>query len=115
MSLSKRKSRKIVVDNDEYRWSPSQDSGYMVLTVQHASGRGRKIEVAITDHRHVTVRDGRYLLEVADGHKLAITPSLVQKVIQDALELGWSPTEEGRPMSLYLDASTMSIRERSQV
>ncbi len=55
MTLSAKNSRKIVVNNQEYRWSPSQDSGYMVLVVQNVSGRGKKLEVVIPDDNNVVI------------------------------------------------------------
>ena len=81
MSLSNRKSRKIVVNNEEYRWSPSQDSGYMILVVQNVSGKGKKLEVVISDDKNIVVENGNYSIENGGSNKLLITPSLVQKVI----------------------------------
>jgi hypothetical protein len=66
MTLSKHKSRKIVVDEKEYRWSPSQDSGYMVLVVQRISGEGHKLEVVISDDKNIIVENGGYSIEIGD-------------------------------------------------
>ena len=111
MSLSIRKSRKIVVGTDEYRWSPSQDSGYMVLTVQHASGDGRKIEVIISDDRNVVIENGSYSIEVGSSNKLMITPKLVRKVIEDSRRLGWIPTENGKTLELRLNEGSMLLEQ----
>lgn len=110
MSLSKRKSRKIVVDDLEYRWSPSQDSGYMVLTVQHVSGRGMKIETFISDGKNIVIENGSYSIEVGSVDKLIITPGLVRKVIQDARLMGWNPLENGKPLMLRLNENEMKLQ-----
>lgn len=102
MSISKRKSRKISVDGQEFRWSPSQDSGYMVLVVQHISGKGKKLEVIISDDKHVVVENGSYSIELGDSNKLIITPKLVETVIRHSIRTGWNPTETGPPVRLTL-------------
>ena len=113
MSFSKRDSRKIVVDGDEFRWSPSQDSGYMVLVVQHSSGQGQRIEAIISDDNNLIVESGSYAIEVGTVGKLMITPSLVSQVIKDARQLGWNPLENAKPLMLFLDEESMTLRPRS--
>ena len=44
MALSTRNSRRIVVDGVPYRWVLSMDSGYAMVTVQHGSGSGQRLE-----------------------------------------------------------------------
>ncbi|WP_299464631.1 hypothetical protein, partial [uncultured Gimesia sp.] len=94
----------------EYRWSPSQDSGYMVLVVQHASGTGKKLEVVISDDQNIVVENGSYSIEVGDINKLLITPKLVQSIIRDALVLGWRPRESGPPVELSLIEGGFQVR-----
>lgn len=110
MSLSKRKSRKISVDGEDYRWSPSRDSGYMVLVVQHISGKGKKLEVIISDDENIVVENGTYSIEIGDQNKLIITPKLVEILIRDSIYLGWNPSEKGPPAELSLNEGTLSIR-----
>jgi len=110
MALSNRKSRKIIVDNEPYRWSPSQDSGYMILVVQHESGKGKKLEVVISDDKNIVVENGSYSIEVGDTDKLIITPKLVQKIILDAIRMGWNATELGPPVELSLENSALIVR-----
>lgn len=109
VAISKKNSRKINVDNNEFRWSPSQDSGYMVLTIQHGSGQGRKIEVIVSDDKNVIIENGNYTIEVGSMGKLMITPSLVRKIIQDARHLGWIPLDNGKPLQLRLDNERMEL------
>lgn len=110
MTLSKRKSRKIVVDEKEYRWSPSQDSGYMVLIVQNISGEGRKLEVVISDEKNITIENGSYTIKNGDTNKLFITPKLVQQLIRDAVQIGWNPIDMGPPVELSLIDGALEIR-----
>lgn len=110
MGISKRKSRKIVVDGHDYRWSPSQDSGYMVLVVQNFSGTGKKLEVLISDDRNIVIENGSYSIEVGDSKKLIITPKLVETVIRDSIKIGWNPYIAGPPAQLSLNDDTLEIR-----
>jgi hypothetical protein len=110
MTLSKRKSRKIVVGDEAYRWSASQDSGYMVLVVQKSSGQGKRLEVIISDDKNIVIEKGSYSVEVGGGSKLVITPRLVEKVITDALSVGWDPNERGAPVALSLVDGSLQIR-----
>ncbi|WP_417397193.1 hypothetical protein [Gimesia chilikensis] len=98
MTLSRRNSRKIVVDDREYRWSPSRDSGFMVLVVQHSSGKGKKLEVVISDDQNIIVENGSYSIEYDTVGKLLITPKLVETLIREALKAGWNPEETGPPV-----------------
>lgn len=110
MSLSKKKSRKIVVDGLEYRWSPSQDSGFMILVVQHISGKGKKVEVIISDDKNIIIENGSYSIEFGDTNKLIITPRLVETIVKDSIKLGWNPIEKGPPVQLTLNDKKLIIR-----
>ena len=109
MSISKRKSRKISVDGQDYRWSPSQDSGYIVLVVQHLSGKGKKIEVVISDNKNIIVENGSYSIELGDTNKLIITPKLVEALIRDSIKIGWNPKETGSPVELTFNEGKLEI------
>jgi hypothetical protein len=110
MSLSRRNSRKIVVDDREYRWSPSRDSGFMVLVVQHSSGNGKKLEVVISDDQHVIIENGSYSIEYDAVDQLLITPKLVETMIREALKAGWNPEETGPPVELSFLAGHLETR-----
>ncbi len=110
MALSKRNSRKIVVDKIGYRWSPSQDSGYMILAVQHESGTGAKLEVIISDDKNIIIENGSYTIKIGESNRLMITPSLVEKLVRDSIALGWSPRENGKPVELSLVDNKLEVR-----
>jgi hypothetical protein len=82
----------------------------MVLVVQRMSGEGRKLEVIISDDKNITIENGSYTIENGDTNKFIITPKLVQKVIRDALQIGWNPTEMGPPVELSLINGALEIR-----
>ncbi len=107
MSLSKRKSRKIIVDGEEFRWSPSQDSGFMVLVAQHHTN-GKKIEVVVSNDPNVVIENGSYSIEVGTS-KLLITPKLVESVIRDSIKIGWNPYENGSPVQMTLRDDRLEV------
>lgn len=109
MALSKRKSRTIIVDNQKYRWSPSQDSGYMILVVQHFSGKGKKLEIVISDDQNIVIENGSYSIEIGSTNKLIITPKLVETLIKDSIKIGWNPLLSGPPAQLSLNDSKLEI------
>lgn len=110
MALSKKGSRSIVVDAVTYRWSSSEDSGYMVLVVQHGSGTGCKLEVVIPDGRNIVVANDDYTWDVEEQTKLAIVPSLVEKIIRDAIQLGWQAEQKSSPLQLSIRNMFLQIR-----
>ena len=85
LSISAKSSRKIVVETTSYVWAVSEDSGYSVLVVQVATGKGQKLEV--------TVNWSNPQMGVSDAHHgpVPITPRMVAKNINAALNLGWQP------------------------
>ena len=105
------KVRTIIVDDASYRWSPSQDSGYMVLVVQHHSGKGKERGGVISGNESIVVENGSYSIEVGAINTLVITPALVERLIRDSLVLGWNPRAAGPPLALSLNAGRLEIRK----
>lgn len=86
MAVARRGSKLITVGGVSYRWVVSEDSGFKVIVVQHASGSGQRLEAStsiIDDFIHQAVR-----------------PGAVQRLIELALARGWSPDANGPPMKL---------------
>ena len=88
MSLSRKNSRNIQVDGKSYCWMFFENSGWNDLTVQSASGGGRKLSVQIPWEN-----DGS-----ANMPYKSVTPSMVSRAIRFALESGWNPVENGSPV-----------------
>ena len=114
MALSKRNSRAIEVDGTEYRWAVSGDSGFVTLVVQAAAGSGSKLEVNIAE-----IRQGRpeafheaygLVADSPSGSKLSVTPQGVERIIGEAIEIGWNPTENGAPAEMTLAAEGLEVR-----
>lgn len=85
----------------------------MVLVVQHITGQGQRIEAVISDDKNVIVENGSYTIEVGTVGKQMITPRLVRQVIKDARHLGWSPLESAKPLILFFDEASMTLRLRN--
>jgi len=110
MGLSKRKSRKINVDGHDYLWSPSKDSGYVILLVQDSSGKGAKLEIVISNDKNIIIENGSYSIEVGDANKTIITPKLVEKMIKDSINMGWKPLVRASSIKFFYDKGNLVIR-----
>jgi hypothetical protein len=98
MTLTKKGSRRIVVDGQEYRWqirrkpTYSQDCEYGTMTVA--------VERFTNPGSALTIDTGRYRLDSCiwryrtDGQ--SVTPSEIAQSIRDALAAGWRPADKGK-------------------
>jgi len=99
MTLSRKKSRPIIIDEENYRWAIAPDSGYVTLVVEKTGVKGQKIAVQIlTD-----IND--FWTEFPDVKNLKldiVTPKLVRHCIIEALKKNWSPDKPGKQMDFNL-------------
>ncbi len=100
--LSKKRSRPIVVDQQEYQWSIADDGLYVTLAIQLPETNGQRLEAIVeTDV-------GRYWLErpmnTQPLNLRPVTPSLVAKIIKNGLALGWTPGRKAPPLEVSLNA-----------
>lgn len=109
MAISKKNARQIVINDHVYHWSLSQDSGYVVLIIQHHLGQGQKLEIVITDDENHVEYSGIDLTS-DETKKTTITPKIVQIIINDALKIGWKPTVSKSPLQLSLVQNQLIIR-----
>lgn len=86
VAIARRGSKRITVADVEYRWAVSEDSGYKVIVVQHASGSGQRLEARTS----VSV----------DYRQIAVRPGAVAKLIEAAIDEGWEPESSGPPFRL---------------
>lgn len=84
MSLALRNSRKIAVDGANYRWAVSPDSGVMLQIVQHADGKGQKLEVSF-DYADKVQKNGR------TRQSRTVSSRVVRAIILHSLTVGWQP------------------------
>jgi hypothetical protein len=90
VTLARKGSRKLALDEHEYRWAVSGDDGYLVLVIESATNHGQRLEAVFKYHNEVPDASG--FLRMA-GQLRVITPEVVRSVIQLALERGWRPLQ----------------------
>ena len=99
--VARTRIRSIVVDGADYRWAVGQvDPGHVTVKVWHgARGRGGALEVMVAFDDPwlnygpiITAPAGRaaevFVLE-------PVVPSLVEKIVRQALDAGWQPQHSG--------------------
>lgn len=88
--LSKKKARRIVVDDQEYFWVATGQNGTIDLFVERNVPSSPKLVCVF-----------HYGNEHVDGAKqVAITPSVARRAILRARELGWNPDAPGKDLRL---------------
>ncbi|WP_336779861.1 hypothetical protein [Paenibacillus illinoisensis] len=80
MTLSKKRSRRILINEETFRWVTSPDSGYMVFVAEHEFIQGRRLEVYV---ENTTMK--------------VIQPRHVRHFIVQAIEAGWEYKLAGKP------------------
>lgn len=102
MPLTKKGSRRIVVDGVDYRWSVRRKPTYSQVI-------GESTQTFAVQR---TESDGQVLLAVTRDLRpdspmamtsVAVTPSQVAAAIRTAVEAGWDPTVVGPPFVLQTD------------
>jgi hypothetical protein len=94
MSIPKKNSRRVIVDDVEYRWRvrgrPTYDqaltTGRLILAVEQCEKRGSVLVVELAQSH-----PSNWMQEAASG----VTPAVVTGHIRTALKLGWSPACKG--------------------
>ena len=101
MSIPKKGSRQIVVDDIEFRWRvrsrPTYDqaitSSPLVLAVEQAGSRGSVLVVELPQ-----AHPSNWMHKPSPG----VTPQIVTRYIRDALTAGWKPSVRGAQFRLDL-------------
>ena len=104
MTLARRKSSPITVDGVTYRWKVafrSQAETDKVTLVVQPPDHGQRLTVEIP------CRDPYLHLEPdsepePEFNYRSVTPSLVRKCMDSAIELGWSPDSKGPELAFTL-------------
>lgn len=88
MSLAKKGTRRITVNDVQYRWtvSPNDEPG-IAIVIEHSNSPAQRV-VAWVDHGHV------------------ISPGMVRNVIIRVLGHGWQPEKKGPEMVFRLSRFT---------
>ncbi|MBE7678908.1 MULTISPECIES: hypothetical protein [Paenibacillus] len=93
MTLSKKRSRRILINEETFRWGISPDSGYMVFVAEHEFIQGRKLEVYVDN---MTMK--------------IIQPRHVRRFIVQAIEAGWEYKLAGKPTVFDLKNDRIIVR-----
>ncbi len=91
MAFPKKKSRKIIVNKQAYRWMTNDDGPSVTLSVSPESGHGSKLFARFDYDLNVPQ---------SDRFQQAITPFVTRWVILYALTQGYTPSERGKDMKL---------------
>jgi len=95
MSLPKKKSRTITIDNIQYRWIVGPNDGYNVFVAEKENVKGRKIEVYFdTDINALWVE----FPNVESLNLKILKPKDAESIIKQAQKIGWNPDEKGKPL-----------------
>lgn len=104
MTLSKKSSRRIVVNEENYRWTISPSSNYIVLIAEYEEVKGRRLEVKIqTDIDSFWIN----FPKVSDLNLKIVYPKEVAIIISTAIKQGWDPHEKGSPVKFVLSSNNV--------
>ncbi|NOU95606.1 hypothetical protein GC093_20575 [Paenibacillus sp. LMG 31456] len=107
MTLSKKGSRKIIVNDEEFRWIISPSKDFISLIAEHGHEKGRRIEVYIkSDINRLWVE----FPHIDDQNLKVITPKDTSFIISEAIKQGWNPKEKGKPMVFDLNGDSLVKR-----
>jgi len=107
MTISKRNSRRIIINDEYFRWAISPGSGYLVLVVEHETIKGQKIEVYInSDINNLWVN----FPLIENMNLRLVKPSAVRKMIIEAIYMGWNYKEPGKPIKYDLKDESFTKR-----
>jgi hypothetical protein len=107
MTINKKSSRKIVVNDEYFVWTVSPGSGYIILIAELETYKGRRLEVYIAsdiDNLWVNFPNTEHL------NLKIIRPKDVEYFIRQALEQGWNPKEKGEPIVFKFDGKQLVKR-----
>lgn len=107
MTINKKSSRKIVVNDEHFIWTVSPDSGYIIMIAELESYKGSRLEVYIDsdiDSLWVNFPNTEHL------NSKIIRPKDVEFFINQSIEQGWSPKEKGAPLVFEFDGKQLVKR-----
>lgn len=110
MSLPKKKSRPITIDNENYRWIVSpRAKGIVAFIAEKENSNGSIIDVRVESDINNFWTEFPY---VKNLNLKVIKPSDAELIIKQAISLGWKPDESGRPNKFDFDGKKLKIASR---
>lgn len=107
MSLTKKGSRRILVEGVAYRWLVRPKPTYCQGLTWGAMSFAAELEALGQTTLVVTLDEPRPDNWVGET-RFAVTPSVVAHAIKRALERGWKPESKGSPFELTLSGAKAS-------
>lgn len=107
MTINKKSSRRISVRDDNYIWTISPGSGYIILIAEHEITRGMRLEVYVEsdiDSVWVNFPNTEHL------NIKIIRPRDVEYFICQSLDQGWTPKVKGAPVVFDFDGKFLKRR-----
>lgn len=97
MGFSKKKKRKITIDDKVYYWSATGNDNWISLCIMTEVESSPKINCKFEYH-HLPIQSefGAIL-----ANQFVITPYTVRQTILYALSIGWKPFEKGKDLNLH--------------
>lgn len=107
MTINKKSSRRVTVGEDNYIWTISPGSGYIIVIVEHEITRGMRLEIYIeSDIDSVWLN----FPNVEHLNIKIVRPRDIKFFTSQALRLGWIPQEKGMPVVFDLDGEVLKRR-----
>jgi hypothetical protein len=92
-------SRRIVVNDVEYRWRAKGDDGYITIAISPTNNIGPRIRGNLKYHE-TWIDCGNGIARSA-GDQIVITPGIVRRIIEHAIEQhGYDPRAKGKELNL---------------
>jgi hypothetical protein len=96
VAFSKKKKRKIIVEDKEYFWSATGNDGWISLHIMTEVQGSSKLSCSFDYHQIPIKSDDITIL----ANQFVITPFTVRQVVEYALSIGWKPFEKGQDIDL---------------
>ncbi|KYG85479.1 hypothetical protein AWW67_15225 [Roseivirga seohaensis] len=109
MTLSKKHSRAIVIDDCRFKWLVSPNDGHNVFVAEKEDIKGQKIEV------HFNTDINSFWVEfpnVVNLNLKVLKPKDAESIIRQALNDGWNPERKGTPMVFDWENDTIIRRSK---
>jgi hypothetical protein len=90
MTMPRRGTRTIVVDDVRYRWKPSPNDGYMSIVVESCDAPGQCLIAMLRYHDVQLADESRQKIKLAAPHR-RLTPQIARGCILLGLARGWDP------------------------
>ncbi|MEM7348905.1 MAG: hypothetical protein AAF485_32145 [Chloroflexota bacterium] len=111
MTLPKKKSRKIIVDDQIYRYLIADRGTNLNLAIEADDTKGQLVsfQVPYCDPWLKLSVEQVSDEKLPDNQIQSITPSFVKSVIIFALEKGWQPTTKQKPLQVMLEDGKLKL------